>query len=129
MPPSQRPFMGATPYQDPAGNGVSFRIWTLFASAVSVAGSFNDWSPNENPLFSEDNGFWSVDVPNAQVGNQYLFYLQNPNTQNGWHPWHMDPYARQITRNGRGGLNGVIASITRRWPRSPDTVLRTGMKW
>ena len=110
MPPSQRPFMGATPYQDVAASGVTFRVWAPFAAGVFVAGTFNNWSSNGDALFSEGNGYWSVDVPNAQVGNQYLFYLQNPQAPSGWQPWRMDPYARQIIRNGQGTLKGVIAA-------------------
>lgn len=35
--PSQRPFMGATPYQDDTGPGVTFRVWAPFAQQVTVA--------------------------------------------------------------------------------------------
>jgi 1,4-alpha-glucan branching enzyme len=34
-----------------------------FAAQVSVAGEFNNWSQVANLLFSEGNGYWSVDVP------------------------------------------------------------------
>ena len=67
MPSSQRPFMGATPYQ----GGTTFRVWAPFADRVSVSGDFNNWSTNSDPLFSENNGYWSVDVPDARVGQQY----------------------------------------------------------
>jgi 1,4-alpha-glucan branching enzyme len=38
------PFMGAIPYSDNNGSGVTARVWALFANAVSVAGDFNHWS-------------------------------------------------------------------------------------
>ncbi len=106
MPASQRPFMGATPYQDGAGAGVTFRVWAPFAQQVSVAGEFNNWSTNTRPLSSEGNGYWSADVPGATVGQQYKFVVFNPaNNQLR----RMDPYARSIIDDG-GNINGLIAS-------------------
>ncbi len=67
MSSSQRPFMGATPYQE----GTTFRVWAPFADRVYVAGDFNNWSIDSDPLFSENNGYWSVDVQGASVGQQY----------------------------------------------------------
>lgn len=47
MPASQRPYMGAIPYD----GGTTFRVWAPFASSVSVAGDFNKWDLKVNPLF------------------------------------------------------------------------------
>lgn len=112
MPPSQRPFMGATPYEDPAGNGVTFRVWTLFSTSVCVAGTFNGWSANTTTLSSEGNGFWSVDVPGAKTGDEYLFVMQNPSLPDAL--WHVDPYAREVKANGVGAnpWNAVIGPNT-----------------
>lgn len=107
MSASQRPFMGATPYQDNAGAGVTFRVWAPFAQQVAVAGQFNNWSPSVNALYSEGNGYWSVDVPGATVGQQYKFVVFNPASN----PlWRMDPYARSIIHDANRVLNGLIAS-------------------
>jgi 1,4-alpha-glucan branching enzyme len=103
--PSTHPFMGANPYRDPAGDGVSFRVWAPFASAVTVAGTFNGWSISASPLASEGNGFWSADVAGARVGDQYKFYITNAAV--GGPLWRMDPYVTRIVHNG-GNLNGVI---------------------
>src|SRR5271155_2897738 len=44
MATSQRPELGAT-----RGQGfTTFRVWAPFAAAVSVAGSFNGWSPGRH---------------------------------------------------------------------------------
>ncbi len=105
--PSQRPFMGATPYQDDTGAGVTFRVWAPFAQQVTVAGEFNNWSPHGTALYSEGNGYWSVDVPGASVGQQYKFVVFNPANN----PlWRMDPYATSIVHDATGNLNGLIAS-------------------
>src|ERR1043165_281505 len=109
MPPSQRPFMGAIPYNDLGGSGVTFRVWAPFASQVSVAGDFNGWSQTADPLSSEGNGYWSVDVPNLGVGHEYKFVVFNPP---GVPLWRMDPYARSIVHDQQGILNGLIASTS-----------------
>ena len=96
MAASTRPFMGATPYIDVSGSGSTFRVWAPFATTVSVAGDFNGWASALNPLFPEQDGYWSVDVPGASVGQEYLFVLTNPNVASPL--WHMDPYLRQISR-------------------------------
>jgi 1,4-alpha-glucan branching enzyme len=97
--------MGATPYTDNTGSGVTFRVWAPFANHVSVAGAFNAWSSSANLLYSEGNGYWSVDVPEASVSDQYKFVVDTANP-----PSRMDPYARQIVHDAKGNLNGVIAS-------------------
>ena len=76
MAASSRPGMGALPY----AGGVTFRVWAPFASAVSVAGSFNGWNPQGAPLTSEGNGYWSVDVAGAQINDQYKFVIANPDS-------------------------------------------------
>ncbi len=35
---------GAIPYHNQSGSGVAFRLWAPHATAVSVAGDFNQWS-------------------------------------------------------------------------------------
>ena len=57
LPASARPCIGAVPYQVGTARGVTFRTWAPNASAVSVAGSFNNWSTTAHQLSSEGNGF------------------------------------------------------------------------
>ena len=73
--PSIHPFMGANPYLDATGAGVSFRVWAPFARSVAVAGDFNGWSTSANALASEGNEFWSADVLGAKSGDQYKFCI------------------------------------------------------
>lgn len=68
--------------------GVAFRVWAPFATSVAVAGSFNSWSDSANPLVSEGNGYWSVDVDGASDGDLYKFVINGDS-------WKKDPYARQ----------------------------------
>ena len=71
---STRPGMGAIPYK----GGTTFRVWGKFATAIHVAGNFNQWSTTANPLSSEENGYWSVDVPGVKEGDQYRYVISSP---------------------------------------------------
>jgi 1,4-alpha-glucan branching enzyme len=50
--------MGAIPHD----RGVAFRVWAPFARSVHVAGSFNDWSATQHPLYDEGRGYWYYDT-------------------------------------------------------------------
>jgi 1,4-alpha-glucan branching enzyme len=106
MPASTRPFMGATPYD----TGTTFRVWAPFARSVVVAGTFNNWSLAKNPLYSETNGYWSVDVPDVKVGAEYKFVLTSTATPGVL--WKNDPYARELTQSNG---NSVIAEANFAW--------------
>lgn len=106
MPASTRPFMGATPFDA----GVTFRVWAPFARSVAVAGTFNGWSQTANPLFTEGNGYWSVDVNGAKVGDQYKFVIVGANA--GSPLWKNDPYARELTQSNG---NSVVADANFAW--------------
>jgi len=101
--PSQRPGIGAIPYE----SGTTFRVWAPNASAVKVAGSFNGWSATANPLASEGNGHWSVDVAGAGEGQEYKFVIVNGATI-----WKNDARARQLTSSVG---NSVIRGDTFDW--------------
>lgn len=103
---SQRPFMGATPYQDTSETGVTFRVWAPFAQQVTVAGDFNNWSADANALYAEGNGNWSVDVPGALSGQQYKFVIT---TSTGKRLWRIDPHAHSIIHDTNNILNSLIA--------------------
>jgi 1,4-alpha-glucan branching enzyme len=89
--------MGAIPYQ----SGVAFRVWAPHATRVFVTGSFNDWSPDADPMEPEGNGYWYADVPAARVGQEYRYRIVNGEQTFS----RVDPYVRQVT-NSVG--NGVI---------------------
>jgi len=81
--------MGAWPYD----GGVTFRVWAPNATAVSVAGTFDEWDATKHPLASENGGTWSVDVPGAKDGDEYRFLVRNGDRQ----MWRIDPRARRLT--------------------------------
>jgi len=88
---STKPGMGAVPYT----GGVTFRVWSPFASQVNVAGSFNSWNNNVARLVSEGGGVWSLDYRNAVAGAQYKYYLTTPYGNF----WRNDPRAKDLTNS------------------------------
>jgi 1,4-alpha-glucan branching enzyme len=92
--------MGAIPYD----GGTTFRVWAPHAERVAVAGTFNDWSADANPLASEGNGYWSADIRDAKPGDEYKYVL----TSGGQALWRLDPYAREVT--GSAGNSVVYRS-------------------
>jgi 1,4-alpha-glucan branching enzyme len=98
--------MGAIPYV----GGVTFRVWSMFADSVFVAGDFNGWSATATPLARDGtSNYWSVDVPGAAVGQAYKFVLPYA-AKPGRNAFRMDPYARSIKPDANGNLNGIVAS-------------------
>lgn len=87
-PASTKPGIGAVPYT----GGTTFRVWAPNATAVAVGGTFNAWSATANPMFSEGNGYWSVDVAGVGDGAEYKYVITN-----GTANWKNDPRARQLT--------------------------------
>src|SRR5438552_16505334 len=94
--PSSRLGMGTILYP----GGAAFRVWAPFAPAVFVAGTFNQWSATANPLASDGDGYWSVDVPGAKVGDEYQFVI--PDGGNGI--WHRNPYASEVVNSSGNAI-------------------------
>jgi 1,4-alpha-glucan branching enzyme len=95
--------MGATPFD----SGVTFRVWAPFATAMHVAGTFNEWSTAAHALESEGGGYWSCDVAGAQTGDEYKFVVTSPYAPQPL--WKNDPYARALTQSNG---NSVIADTS-----------------
>lgn len=100
---SQRPGIGAVPYP----GGVTFRVWAPFATALRVAGTFNNWSTTSSPLAPEGNGNWSADITGAADGQQYKFVVVNGSTF-----WKNDPRARALTDSSG---NSIIRADSFDW--------------
>jgi 1,4-alpha-glucan branching enzyme len=81
--------------------GVAFRVWAPFASEVFAAGTFNQWSTSANPLANEGNGYWSVEVPGAKIGDEYQFVIRN-----GTQPliWRKNPYASEVVNSSGNAI-------------------------
>jgi 1,4-alpha-glucan branching enzyme len=81
--------------------GVAFRVWAPFATRVFAAGAFNQWSTTANPFASEGDGYWSVEVPGAGIGDEYQFVIEN-----GAQPliWHKNPYASAVVNSSGNAI-------------------------
>jgi 1,4-alpha-glucan branching enzyme len=94
--PSSYTGMGAVPFQ----GGIAFRVWAPHAEKVYVTGTFNNWSKNNNPLAKEPDGYWSVDVPGATIGDQYRYLIANGSKTIS----RLDPYAREVTHSNGNSI-------------------------
>ncbi len=92
--PSARPGMGTMLFP----GGVAFRVWAPFATGVFAAGDFNQWSATANPFASEGNGYWSVEIPGAKVGDKYEFVIISNGQQL---PGRKNPYASEVINSAR----------------------------
>jgi 1,4-alpha-glucan branching enzyme len=107
---SNRPGMGAIPFD----GGTTFRVWSQFADRIFVVGDFNQWAIDANPLVSENNGYWSLDVPEAQIDDRYRYVIYSPFI-NGFQ-WRTDPYAKRVLDNENG--DAVIVADDFDWGNS-----------
>lgn len=88
---SVRPGLGAIPYADAGGTGVTFRTWAPNATSVGVKGQFNGWATAA--LTQEgSSGYWSRDVAGAKVGQEYKYRI-NGNSD------RRDPRARRVVNS------------------------------
>ena len=103
--PAQQPGMGAIPHKD----GTAFRVWAPHAEAVYVTGSFNNWHPNQIALAHENNGYWSVNVPQARIGDEYKYVLQRGPQRF----LRTDPYAKDVRPPFQNGIvrNGTVLGL------------------
>ena len=95
--PSGRKGMGTILFP----GGAAFRVWAPFAQEVFVVGTFNQWNATSHPFASEGNGYWSVEVPGAGIGDEYQFVIRN-----GTQPliWHKNPYASEVVNSSGNAI-------------------------
>ncbi|MEA2082464.1 MAG: hypothetical protein U9O97_06975, partial [Elusimicrobiota bacterium] len=80
-------------------NGVKF-VYAGTANKVVVAGSFNNWSQDANPMRKNSAGIWSVIVPLSPGSHQYKFVVDGN--------WMTDPANLNTADDGVGGVNSVV---------------------
>lgn len=87
-------------------SGATFRVWAPFADGVAVTGAFNNWQPS--PLQQDKNGYWTLEVPGAEAGQEYKFVIRRGETE----LYKNDPRALQVT-TATG--NGVLVDTDFDW--------------
>ena len=71
--------------------GFVFRVWAPGAAHVSVAGSFNGWNADANPMkFLPDFGVWECFIPGVKVYDVYKYCIT---FRDGRRVLKSDPYA------------------------------------
>jgi len=65
-----------------------------------VIGSFNNWNETSAPLVREQNGDWSIIIPDAKPGDEYRYLIHGPAGPLS----RIDPYARKVTTAAGNGI-------------------------
>ncbi len=70
------------------------------ARVVQVAGTFNGWRPESNPLERTESGEWTTRLVLRSGRYEYRFVADGA--------WTEDPRSAQNTVNPFGGLNSIL---------------------
>ncbi len=70
------------------------------ATAVAIAGTFNDWRPEATPMVAMGEGRWLKELVLPPGTYEYLFVVDGR--------WLADPLAHATTPNPFGGVNSVV---------------------
>ena len=73
------------------------------AKQVFVAGSFNNWRPEQTPLVPAGNGRWARDLKVPSGRHEYLFVVDGQ--------WLPDPNAKESVENLLGGRNSILTDL------------------
>ena len=84
----------------PKANRVSLELIKPAAKHVFVAGSFNEWKPEQTPLMRVGDGRWAGDLVVKPGRHEYLFVVDGQ--------WLPDPNAKESVQNPFGGRNSVL---------------------
>lgn len=82
--------------------GIEFTIYAPKAKRVMIAGDFNNWSTNADPMYNRSGeGVWTITIPLPQGRYEYKFYLDGEK-------WIPDPGNPEVVDDGFQGLNSVL---------------------
>ncbi len=78
---------------------INFEFFAPEAKEVSVAGSFNQWNIQANPMKKDKKGIWKATVSLEPGGYEYRFFADGN--------WENDPSCSSCVLNEFGGRNCV----------------------
>ena len=84
----------------PKPNRVCLELFNPNAKNVCVAGSFNEWKPEQTPLAPYGDGRWVANLKVPPGRYEYLFVVDGT--------WLPDPNAKEAVPNPFGGTNSVL---------------------
>jgi 1,4-alpha-glucan branching enzyme len=79
---------------------VSFAFTHSTAAAVCLAGTFNDWRPEANPMHFVGGGRWRTETVLPPGTYEYRLVVDSH--------WIADPLARETVPNPFGGRNSLL---------------------
>jgi len=83
-------------------DGVRFVLIKEDASSVSLAGTFNQWSPSSHPLVRQKaHGPWTIVVPLPPGEHAFMFLVDGKQ-------WVSPPMAEDYADDGFGARNGIV---------------------
>lgn len=81
-------------------DGVLFVAYFPQASKVQLAGDFNGWQPDKNPMKRNEDGSWQTKLRLSKGVYRYRLVVDGQ--------WQQDPYNKITEPNPYGELNSVI---------------------
>jgi 1,4-alpha-glucan branching enzyme len=83
--------------------GVRFVVAQPEATAVAVAGTFNQWSASAHPMTrASARGVWTATVPLGAGDHQFMYVVDGTR-------WISPPHADDYVDDGFGARNGVVS--------------------
>ena len=94
-------------------DGVEFTYNDPAAGNISVAGSFNGWDTNANPLKKDENGVWKTVINLPEGSHSYKFVVDGN--------WVVDSDNPNTIDDGYGSTNSVIEVSSGNAPNTKKT--------
>ena len=93
-----------------SGDVWQFSVWAPNAQRVSIAGEFNRWDREADPMVREDDGLWTAELPATRFGaGSLLTYKYAVLGQDGQWRFKGDPYATRMEHHpGTAAMLGDI---------------------
>ncbi len=82
------------------GDTVIFAASYPNAKIIQIAGDFNNWQPEKNPMKKTDNDTWEARIPLKKGVYNYRFVVDGK--------WQQDPHNSMTKPNPYGEMNSVI---------------------
>ena len=82
---------------------IKFSLKAVEAKEVSLAGEFNNWDPDADPMQRDENGIWTKTKMLSPGNLEYKFYVDGE--------WIQDPENLRTCPNCFGSRNSVVKVI------------------
>jgi 1,4-alpha-glucan branching enzyme len=83
-----------------SGDEAQFKYYAPQAAKVNLAGSFNNWSVDADPMEKDKSGFWILKKKLDKGRYQYKYVVDGN--------WTPDPMNNNTEEDGFGGVNSVV---------------------